>query len=496
MNHRGYAIPLSLCVATVTLLLGLSAAQMSAGDLQVASREYYRERALQVAEYGLQLRLTSLDHDEEASTEFTNTWRARRLSADRVEVVVYDNRTGTLGSDSGCPVKVPVGFQYWVARGQTFEGNRSVAEARLGALVQWGEPVGAGGAQIRQLSVSNPGITPSGRPAPAPIHFAAVEGGPALPFVHQDEILCSTLAVTRDSVPLPGGSPADQAPVNLGSVGQFSGKVRIPVAAQVDVVESQRVLPPLPPGLPGPPGSGDITIDQTGGRLNIPEYVPPDLATRTATLTAGGTVELASGHYETLSIPDDTTVLFSGGDYHFGTLEVGNDVTIKNMGDHYSQVFVDNFPANRPVTVGNLHPEARAFRLYLKPSNEYASNEYMPESHPAKILKMTEAGGRLSVIAPGHRLQLVSSPGAEPPPAPPPPPPALPPAPGRLIQGSFLCHRLDLFYPTAGFPVPGRFHYDITASQARRTREMNRLLGDGFRPRSQFEPMILSRQPL
>ena len=53
-KRRGYAIPLSLCVAGVTLFLGLSAAQMSAGDLGVSSHHYYQERARQMADYGLE----------------------------------------------------------------------------------------------------------------------------------------------------------------------------------------------------------------------------------------------------------------------------------------------------------------------------------------------------------------------------------------------------------------------------------------------------------
>jgi len=489
VKRKGYAIPLSLCVATVTLLLGLSAAQMSASDLQVASREYYRERAMQVAEYGLQRRLAIAIHDDEASTQYTGAWSSSRLSNDRVEVIVYNNRTGSLGTDSGCPVEVPVGFEYWVARGQAREGNRSVAEVRLGALVQWGEPVGAGGAQIRQLSVRNFGPSQG----PAPVDFAAVEGGSLVPLVREDEILCSTLAVTRDNVPLPGGSIADLAPVNLGLVARFSGKVRIPSEAQNDVVESQRFLPPPPPGFPPIPGAGEIPIDQTGGRLNIPEYSPPDLPSQTATIPSGGEANLVSGHYETLSIPDNTTVYLNGGDYHIGDLQLGNDATILNKDNLYSQVFVDNFPANRPVTVGNLHPEARAFRLYLKPSNEYASTEHMPASHPAKVLKMTQDGGRLSVIAPGHRLQLIASSTVDPASLPNPPGPL-----GKLVQGSFLCHRLDLDYPMSalGLPAPARFHYDITASQARRPRSLQRLFSNGVEPRSQFEPMILSRQPL
>ena len=57
---RGFAIPVSLCVAGVVLFLGGSIAQLSSGDLQLSNHEYYQERARQVADFGLESGIANL----------------------------------------------------------------------------------------------------------------------------------------------------------------------------------------------------------------------------------------------------------------------------------------------------------------------------------------------------------------------------------------------------------------------------------------------------
>jgi len=133
MKKRGYALPLSLCVAGVTLMLGLSAAQMTNGDLGLANHQYYQERARQAADFGLEY---CVSHQVSSGSVIAVPSQSGAHPNDNVTVTMFSH------GQAGSPVEIPEGFEYWVAEGRSAEraGASSLASARIGALVRYGLP--------------------------------------------------------------------------------------------------------------------------------------------------------------------------------------------------------------------------------------------------------------------------------------------------------------------------------------------------------------------
>lgn len=421
---RGFAIPVSLCVAGVVLFLGGSIAQLSSGDLQLSNHEYYQERARQVADFGLESGIANL---LTTNKSYTYQGTSGCNSSDSAEVVIYDNRLGNLSKESGCPVAVPPGFQYWVSTGRASNGPRTFATVRLGALVRWGMPMGSAGAQIRYLKADS---------SNGPVTYRAVDHTNApIP----DKVLCATEASNADLPPLnPTGLVK---PVTLQEVQSFQGKLRIPQGADfTQVVQADLKTP------------GDTLLhDATGGFFNVPDYSPPvPKKVYSIVPSQSGIHDLLPGQYDVVHLPPDAELKLNGV-YHFKQLilepKTGDAVgrlSVGNVGS--AQVFIDQIvnPGQLALGLRNSQTSAAAFRLNLKPP---ASPSTLHLRVNASYL--TGEGG-VTVIAPKQLLKVT---GAQ----------------DRLIRGSFCCETLSLSFqqPGGGPDLPPTFVYDTSADTSR-----------------------------
>jgi hypothetical protein len=453
LKHRhGYAIPLALCVASVTLLMGIAATQLTAGDLQNATQQYYQERARQVADYGLErcivyglpVNAASFNNGEELLAGLSGgnigssqpvrsgscllQSSSRTHSEDRVTVTIYDNTDGNLDeAASGCPVAVvPTGFQYWVAEGQARENGQVRGSARIGALVGNGDPMGAAGAQVQYL-VNH---------ASAATKFTAVDRSTGT--VEAGEVMFAT-----NSTLLRDGATA---PLSLNSVDEIQGKVRIPVGKPDSWVDSKE---PLPPG----------TINKQGGRFNVPDYAPPALqhySPRAVGSAAGLGSTLPPGRYGRWELGANTEMQLSGA-YHVVELVLdGSDsaqaALLHSIGP--TRLFVDKITINHggSLALRNGGSSAREFQLYFQPQQSRQNLKLQMDGGSAP----TPPGHETSVlvVAPGYNLKVNSDANNQ-------------------ITGSFCCEELDLFFENSGVP---KFVYDISANLSRRRAQDS---GDG-----------------
>jgi hypothetical protein len=415
MKHRqGYTIPLSLLVAGVTLVLGLSAARMTAGDLQAASHEYHRERARQMAEYGLELAATR-PIPPGANLPWTSL--SRTHPEDRVKLTVFQP------GDAGCPVAIPPGHQYWIAEGTAGQGSRRLASARIGALVRFGRPLGSAGAQVRFASFHAANNDP--------VSFRVVDGRTQQEV--PDEVVVSSEATNMPGTP-PPGAPFLTTPVSLGPVLLFRGKVQIPQGAPESLVSYQ-----------APPGA-QVAVEQNGGPLNVPEYSPPSGLTYATGQSISGPVQLPPGRYGTLTLTPQARVELNG-TYHFERVVLDGLSTsqaarwvVPSQGQ--TRVFVDQITQNQALLeIENQQHVAGDFRLTFR--------QVAAETTPPIALKLIH-GGEASVVAQGRHLKLVSD--GE-----------------RRIKGAFCCGLLSAEFPPGNHPNP-QFIYDISGSTARRPR--------------------------
>lgn len=479
MKKRGYALPLSLCVAGVTLMLGLSAAQMTNGDLGLANHQYYQERARQAADFGLEY---CVSHQVAPGAVVAVPSLSGAHPFDSVTINRYAH--GVAGS----PMEVPQGFEYWVAEGRASEhaGARPLASARVGALVRYGTSAGTAGAQVRSLFINHPGpvdfqvldpLAPVGAPQPLGEAVCSTEYDGSIPYF-----------------PFPGQSSA----VQLGEVGAFGGRFRIPRGVNQDVVSFHSLTTP---GIP---------ITQDGGPINVPTFTPP------AGLTPLGVAELSSsysgilpsGRYSLLKIAAGASVSLKGTYQIDRLISMGQGGTFRVANTNNAKVFVSEMemgPGGLSLTNGN--PSAQNFRFTIK-----AKVRRLGDSPPPVLNFTMLEGGGVALVADGHRISLTSDSSRE-------------------IRGAFSASALEVkFADPIGFSVRNpTFVYDITGSTSRKPRtgppggnggsgdEPGEEGGDGFYndpgdpetnpgetdpedptslQRPGVEPMILSRQPL
>lgn len=408
---HGYAIPLSLCVAGVTLFLGLSVAQLSSGDLNVATHQYYQERARQMAEYGLERCVV----EEVGGAALKLESLSGAHPDDSVTVKVF------VKGDVGAPVEIPEGFEYWVAEGRCGQGGRTLASARVGAMVRYGHPAGGAGAQIRYFVASAADSDA--------VSFKVVNH---LNQEVEDEVVISSEAL---DAPPPGSPviPGLVTPVTLGPVGYFGGSTRIPKGGSDSLVTYTRAEP--------------IKISKDGGPLNLPDFTPPaNMGYFTeVTVTEYSGAPLPPGHYGTLRLQGSAKVALNG-TYRFDRIELspGASTELPQLlvePNRSARVFVNELSQNgRALELRNRTGQARNFRLTVKP--------VLPASVPPLDFKLVE-GGSVAVVAEGHALRLESDES-------------------RLLKGSFAAEVVRASYPEGS--EPPWFVYDISATTARRAK--------------------------
>lgn len=447
-SSSGYAIPLSLCVGCVALLLGIAATQLAAGDLGSASHLYYQERARQAADFALEnyvaggtgnagsgeLTVTSngpqpVDIQGGANQSqgvALNGSPVTQLAAvgfpslsnthpqDRAALTIYDNTAGNLPADSGCPVAVPAGFQYWVAHGEARENGRTVGTATVGALVRVGQPVGSAGAQVRFLTNRTSFLTEYGA--------EDQDGNPALM-----EMVCATNATQRNDV-------TNEEPLSLAHAVAFDGLARIPASAPDSFVDTS-------------PGSATVNLDRSAGPFNIPDYSPPALLqTYSGHIATNDPAQpaLAEGAYARWEL-DSNTLIRLDGTYHVQELVIrGSDSKLVAL-DH-TRLFVDHVTVTDPHDYLGLQNDtgtAAGLQVHFKPSQQIQSLK----------LQMELTSGGLSstalVIAPNFALDVMGD--------------SL-----MTIKGSFACETLNLDYHGSG---SARFIYDVSANANRQSSD-------------------------
>lgn len=459
-SKRAFAIPVSLCVAGVVLFLGASVSQLCAGDLQVATHEYYKERALQIADFTLEKGIADFRNGP-ATYSFNGTTAAN--GDDRGNLTVYDNRTGTLPVDSGCPVKVPVGFQYWVASGEARHGSKLLATARLGAMVQWGQPLGSAGAQIRYLAVKPQSFN-------LRTLFEAVDSSQQ---VLDDKVICATEA--RDGTLPAVHEPELVKPVSFHQVLDMHGKVRIPTGVDSNEVVQADLLP-----------NQSLNIDSSGGFFNVPPYSPPtpSRVLGAAEATSSPTL-LEPGEYGDVNLAGGTTFRLHGV-YHFKNLNLlagsGDYPRLENDATGATELFIDkvNAQPGMKLKLDNPQSTASAFKINLKPA---------PADTPSLDIEVNAAKdlngnfGGIWLIAPKRTVNVSTQSSS-------------------VIRGSFTCTALGLNFGTNANPA---FVYDTTVDTSRRNQTSDTLNDtngdtrtDGVEEltdteNSRLEPMIIEK---
>lgn len=411
-KQRGYAIPLSLCVAGVTLFLGLSAAQMTAGDLQVSNHLYHQERARQMADYGLE---RCVVQPVASGTQLKWQSLSQTHPDDSVKVTVFGPNT------PGCPVVVPPGYEYWVSEGSAGVGSRTLATAKVGALVRYGQPAGTAGAQVRFLTVH---AQDDDR-----VVFKVLDGTTSQEV--PNETICSTEARQMPGS-IPPSVPLLTTPVTLGKVSDFRGKVKIPQGAPTSIVSYDVE------------GGTRVAISQDGGPLNVPQYSPPSGLTPISELTIDDSRTLSPGEYGILRLTPRAKVTLNG-TYHIGKLILtgnSNDSEAARLtagSTRSSRFFVDEIEQNSAqLEIQNQRHKAGDFRITFQ--------KVAPDTTDPLLIKMVE-GGEAAIVAQGRALKLTSDDR-------------------RRVQGSFSCDILSVHYPEGS--VTPEFVYDISASTARR----------------------------
>ena len=461
-RKRAFAIPLCLCVAGVVLFLGASTAQLCAGDLQVASHEYYQERARQVADFALE---SGVGHNVSANGSYLFNSTSQTHRDDVGRLTIFDNTLGGHSQEPGCPVKVPDGFQYWVAQGEARSGGTVLASVRLGAMVQLGQPEGSAGAQVRYLSVDT--HAPPDAPDPAVTYIAVDNTGAAVP----DKIICSTPTISGT---LPSPTPPEQyAPMTFHKVKSFGGVLRLPLGADYDTVVSA--------ALSGDP-TGKLNSSPTGGMFNIPNYSPPTPVAVYGTVDAlSGNTDLPPGEYAEVRLNSNASVTLRGA-YHIHKLVLAGSPdappgALVGAETGACDVYLDKIVNPNALTLGvyNMQTTADAFRLNIKP----------PPPGPGEKVKLAVQAsasrkvGSISLVAPKHVVDVT---GLN----------------DRMIRGSFCCELLSLhFKPGADAQSVPYFVYDTTADRSRNSSGRTggfRAVGDP--PSSENQPMILSKNPL
>ncbi len=420
MKKRGYALPLSLCVAGVTLMLGLSAAQMTNRDMSLANHQYYQERARQAADFGLEY---CVSHQVKPGTVLQVPSQSKTHPFDSVAVVMYSH--GVAGS----PIQVPKGFEYWVAEGRARQhANASpLASVRVGALVRYGLAAGSSGAQVRSLFVNSP----------RPVDFQVMDGLARRPVLGES-VCASEYDGAGSYLPFPGQTDA----IQLGAVGAFGGSFRVPRGVDQSVVRFTSTL------------GNPIPVAQDGGPINIPTFTPPaglpDLGTRHLPNNFSGL--LPAGRYLWLEIPADANVGLKG-TYQFDRLTLSSGVsagqggTLKVARFDSARVFVSGIDlGSGSLGLTNDNPSAQSFRFTLKAVRPRADGV----SPPLLNFKLP-AGGGVALVADGHRVSLASDAS-------------------RQIRGAFSTNALELKFPAAaqGLVRNPVFVYDVSASTARR----------------------------
>lgn len=404
-TRRGYAIPLALLVAGITLTIGTTVAQMATTDLQLANRQYHSERARQIADIGLH----ALAHQSvPTSALMTNLVAAH--PDDAVDLLVFDNRLGDLPSDSGCPVVCPPGYMYWVAQGQARTGTKVLASARLGTLVRPGSAAGSAGAQVRFLEAS------SG------IRYSSVDAAGA---TQTGLAICATNVTSATDLPGDGFLSISKA-LTLGvpTGSAFDGKAKVaPGLSNTDVTDL----------------TDSALIDDTGGPYSLSQYAPPSFAHHSGNRVITTPSTLSSGHYGVVEISQGALVNLQGS-YHIEQLrlvDVGGRLEV--AAGKSARVFIDkvqtvNPPVQPQLELSNDNP-AKDLRLDFGPA--------AASTAPLSIKAI--GGGNALVVAPGYRLRVV-------------------PDAGDRIQGSFFCEQLKLDYPFGS----GSFVYDKSTETPRR----------------------------
>lgn len=477
MKKRGYALPLSLCVAGVTLMLGFSAASMTHGDLNTANHQYYQERARQAADFGLEY---CVSHNVASGSRIPMSSMSNVHPHDSAVVTAYQHNT------PGSPVQVPEGYEYWVAQGFASEGSSSqtLASARIGALVRYGFPTGTAGAQIRSLAAA--GNTD-------PIDFVVRDGVSNQPVLNE-ALIASDYDGSNQPLPFPG----DQGYIlDLGRVNSFQGNFRLPRNTDQSVIHQT--------------GSTSIPVSQDGGPANVATFAPPAGLPYSSGESLDNSYDetLSSGHYGSITLAPGAKVHLNG-TYHIETLRL-TDSTASGQGGllqvdsgKSARLFVDKLVLGQgSLGLQNRNGAAQNFRFTLQ-SIKPGSSE------PVLNFKLPNGGG-VAIVAAGHRIALEAD------------------STSREIRGAFSATALNLKYPPAslGVNLNPIFVYDISATTARRSGSdtstadpvtqtfdaraddgntgndlLNPDSGDGSdvvtspARRAGVEPMILSRQAL
>jgi len=386
-KQKGYAIPLTLLVAGVTLTMGMAGANLSSGDLNMANHQYHQERARQLAEIGLEKLTYSATP---ASRDYPGLVSSH--PDDQVHVEVFDNRDGSLAADSGCPIECPVGCMYWVATAQARSGQRVLAEARVGSLVRAGMSAGSSGAQVRFLQ------------ATSGIHYRSVDGTGA-PLSGQD------IAATNvtNSTETPGDSFLSLArAISLQNpdASLLDGKVKhAPGLAFTDITDV----------------SDAALVTDTGGQFALPAYAPPLLSHLNGSQEIASSQALASGRYDTLTLRAGSQIDLNGV-YHIRKLVIGSGgARLFVPSGNQAQLFIDEVQFGADFLEYQNDNPSKHLRIELAPVAAYL--------HTLKLRAVQS--GKALVMAPGYNLWVTADAN-------------------KTIQGSLFAQQVKLDLPSGG----------------------------------------------
>lgn len=386
-KRKGYAIPLTLLVAGVTLTMGMAGANLSSGDLHLANHQYHQERARQLAEIGLEKLTYTLN-------PMTGDYPGLVSDHpdDQVHVEVFDNRNGSLPADSGCPVVCPAGCMFWLATAQARSGQRVLAEARMGSLVRAGSSPGSSGAQVRFLQ------------ATSGIRYRSVDntGAPI-----------SGLDIAATNVTDPTEAPGDSflslaRAVSLQNpdASLLDGKVKhAPGLAFTDITDV----------------TDAALISDTGGQFALPAYAPPLLSHLNGSQDIASSQALASGRYDTLTLRAGSQVDLNGA-YHIRKLVIGSGgARLFVPSGNQAQLFIDEIQFGADFLEYQNDNPSKHLRIELAPVAAYLHTLKLRAVHSGKAL----------VTAPGYNLWVTAD--AD-----------------KTVQGSLLAQQVKLDLPSGG----------------------------------------------